>query len=85
MKGRGVGAQGIQTSRREGGLKLVCVALEGLDALWSDCQQLLLFGLLPPCGGEASRNLPMCVPTLFGGWDPHLVWTAGGGEGFLIF
>lgn len=38
MKGRGVGAQGIQTSKREGGLKLVCVALEGLDALRSDCQ-----------------------------------------------
>lgn len=30
MKGRGVGAQGIQTSRREGGLKLVVCGLGGV-------------------------------------------------------
>lgn len=38
-----------------------------------------LFGLLHACDGEQPIGTYLCVPTLFGAWDPQWVWTVGGG------
>lgn len=79
MRGRGVGAQGIQTSRIEGGLKLVCPWRTWTPSGVIASNSPFLGFSMPVMG--AYRNLPVCLPTLFGGWDPQLFWTAGLGGG----
>lgn len=37
-----------------------------------------LFGLLHACDGKQPIGTYLCVPTLFGAWDPQWVWTVGG-------
>lgn len=76
MRGRGLGAQGTQTSRSKGGLRLVRVSLEDVDTLGVTASSSPFLGFsMPVMAGSLQELACVCVPTQFGAWDPQLLWT----------